>query len=138
MIDASATPLECQLSTIEYLLPTHELPGMMMSSHGRRGQGAAASQHSTSRVQSGAGPCIFLFVLDTVLNAAEDEVEFEKAKDAIQQMAGKIPANALVGFLSYGKMINVWEVSFQDMSKSYAFQGHRLYNARQVDRLLLV
>eukprot|EP00392_Amoebophrya_sp_AT5.2_P015534 g15740.t1 len=102
-ISETQKPQEAMFTTIEYLLP------------------------NTSVM-----PPVFLFVLDTSLNNSEDEPEFEKAKEALQQIMQTMPATSLVGFITFGTLVNVHELGFQELAKSYAFRGTKGYNAQQV------
>ncbi|CAD7958275.1 unnamed protein product [Amoebophrya sp. A120] len=108
-LSEQSLPLECQLSTIEYILPNQR-----------------------------SNPPLFLFVLDRALNNAEDELEFEKAKDALQEVFTLLPPTALVGFITFGHLVQVFELRFEDLPKSYAFSGAKPYTAAQVSRQLFL
>ena len=72
-ITETQLPQEKQHTTIEYVLPN-------------------------TRVL----PPVFLFVMDTALNSAEDEAEFEKAKETIQQTMQTMPSVGGGGLSSPG------------------------------------
>ena len=73
-------------------------------------------------------PPAFLFVLDTALIDAE----LEQMKDSVLQAITMMPANALVGLVTFGTMCYVHELGFADMPKSYAFRGNKELNASNV------
>ena len=43
-----------------------------------------------------------------------------------------LPPNALVGLITYGKMVQVHELAAEGISKSYVFRGTKDLNAKQV------
>ena len=51
-------------------------------------------------------PPIFLFVVDTCL----DEDELAPLKESLQMSLSLLPSNALVGLITYGKMVQVCRV----------------------------
>ena len=104
-ISEQCLPAECQKSTIEYVLPP---------------------------ATGSCAPPAFLFVLDSALNQLSDEAEFLKAKDVLQQTLQSMPQNALVGFITYGTMVNVHEVGCADIVKSFAFRGTKQHSKAQV------
>lgn len=73
-------------------------------------------------------PPVFLLVLDIAL--IEDELD--SAKDSLQQSLAMMPQNALVGFVTFGAMCYVHEVSASTMPRSFAFRGSKEFTAQQV------
>merc|ERR1719461_495721 len=75
-------------------------------------------------------PPVFLLVLDI----AVIEEELEQAKDSLQQSLAMLPQNALVGFITFGAMVYVHELSATVLPKAYAFRGGKPdgYTAQQV------
>jgi len=73
-------------------------------------------------------PPVFLLVLDIALI----EEELEQAKDSLQQSLAMMPQNALVGFITFGAMCYVHELSATALPKAYAFRGSKEYTAQQV------
>lgn len=73
-------------------------------------------------------PPVFLLVLDIALI----EEELEQAKDSLQQSLAMMPQNALVGFITFGNMCYVHELSSTALPKAYAFRGGKEYSAQQV------
>lgn len=105
-------PPEKQMTTIEYLLPAPPTP---------QGQ-----------VQEDTPAPVFLFVLDCSLNNIEDEAEFAQAKESLQQILQLMPSNSLVGLISMGALVNVHELGFSELPKSFAFRGTKSVSAQQV------
>ena len=66
-------------------------------------------------------------MLDTAINSAEDELEFMKAKETLQQVLQQMPPTTLVGAITYGSSVWVHELGFQEMSKSYALKGGKAH-----------
>lgn len=79
-----------------------------------------------------ATPPVFLFVMDT----AVDRDELESLRDSLQQSINLIPDDALVGFITFGTMVQVWELGFTDCPKSYVFRGTKGIPSDQVAGLL--
>merc|ERR1719221_801216 len=69
--------------------------------------------------QSQTCPPIFLIVLDIALI---DE-ELDQVKDSLQQSLAMMPQDALVGFITFGAMAYVHELSSTTLPKAYAFRG---------------
>lgn len=78
--------------------------------------------------QTVCNPPVFLMVLDIALI----EEELEQVKDSLQQSLAMMPQNALVGFITFGAMCYVHELSATALPKAYAFRGGKEYTAQQV------
>jgi len=78
--------------------------------------------------QVNCAPPVFLLVLDI----AVIEEELEQAKDSLQQSLAMMPQNALVGFITFGAMVYVHELSSVTLPKAYAFRGSKEYSAQKV------
>jgi protein transport protein SEC23 len=78
--------------------------------------------------QSVCNPPVFLMVLDVALI----EEELDQVKDSLQQSLAMMPQNALVGFITFGAMCYVHELSATALPKAYAFRGSKEYSAQQV------
>merc|ERR1719271_2327477 len=78
--------------------------------------------------QSVCNPPVFLMILDIALI----EEELEQVKDSLQQSLAMMPQNALVGFITFGAMCYVHELSATALPKAYAFRGSKEYSAQQV------
>ena len=94
-------------TTIEYILPT------------------SAEQKANSKP-------IFILMVDTAVSADE----MAELKDSLQQSINFIPEDALVGLITYGKMVFVHELGFTEMPKAYAFRGTKAVTAQQVSQQL--
>ncbi|XP_050068801.1 protein transport protein Sec23A isoform X1 [Anopheles maculipalpis] len=77
-------------------------------------------------------PPVFLFVVDTCM----DEEELTALKDSLQMSLSLLPANALVGLITFGKMVQVHELGTEGCSKSYVFRGTKDLNAKQIQDML--
>ncbi|GJT83226.1 transport protein Sec23-like protein [Tanacetum coccineum] len=64
---------------------------------------------------------VYVFMVDTCM--IEEELRF--AKFAVQQALNFLPENTLVGFVSFGTQVQVYELGCGDISKVYVFQGSK-------------
>lgn len=65
-----------------------------------------------------------------------DEEELDALKDSLQMSLSLLPPNALVGLITFGKMIQVHELGAEGCSKSYVFRGTKDLTAKQVQDML--
>jgi protein transport protein SEC23 len=77
-------------------------------------------------------PPVFVFVVDTCM---EDE-ELGALKDSLQMSLSLLPTNALVGLITFGKMIQVHELGTEGCSKSYVFRGTKDLTSKQIQDML--
>jgi len=82
--------------------------------------------------RSAAVPPIFLYVVDTCL----DEKNLAQLKDSILMSLTLIPENSLVGLITFGTTVQVFELAFADCPKSYVFRGSKDVTQKQVQQLL--
>lgn len=73
-------------------------------------------------------PPIYLLVVDTCM----DEEELGALKDSLQMSLSLLPPNALIGLITFGKMVQVHELGAEGCSKSYVFRGTKDLTAKQV------
>ncbi|GMS79302.1 hypothetical protein PENTCL1PPCAC_1477 [Pristionchus entomophagus] len=73
-------------------------------------------------------PPIFIFVVDTCMGADE----LKALKESIQTALSLLPANALVGLITYGRMVQLHELSTNGISRSYVFKGTKEVNPKQI------
>lgn len=66
-------------------------------------------------------PPVFLFVLDTCM--IEEEIGF--LKSALAQAIELLPEKSLVGLITFGTFVQVHELGFGQMPKSYVFKGSK-------------
>ena len=58
-------------------------------------------------------------------------------KESIQKVLTKLPENALVGFITYGKMVYIHELlGSSDFPRSFVFNGKKEYTPYQVCEIL--
>lgn len=77
-------------------------------------------------------PPIFVFVVDTCSN----EKEHQALKDLLVQTIATLPANALVGFLSFGSLIYLHELKVNNFPRSYVFSGNKTYSVSELVQML--
>ncbi|XP_068683716.1 protein transport protein Sec23A-like [Montipora capricornis] len=80
----------------------------------------------------GSGPLIYLIVLDTCM----DDEDFQAVKESLQMSLSLMPPNALVGLITFGKMVHVHELGCEGCSKSYVFRGTKELSAKQIQDML--
>ncbi|KAA8595212.1 hypothetical protein FQN60_012347 [Etheostoma spectabile] len=64
-------------------------------------------------------PLIFLYVVDTCL----EEEDLQALKESLQMSLSLLPPNALVGLITFGRMVQVHELSCEGIAKSYEMLG---------------
>lgn len=79
-----------------------------------------------------AGPPCFLLVVDTTV----EREELDKLKDSLQQSMSLMPEEALVGLITFGKMVQVHEMGFESCPRSYSFRGSKVYNSAHFQSML--
>lgn len=77
-------------------------------------------------------PPVFLFVVDTCM----DDEELGALKDSLQMSLSLLPSTALVGLITFGKMVQVHELGTEGCSKSYVFRGTKDLTAKQIQDML--
>ena len=86
-------------------------------------------------------PPVFLFLLDTCM---EDE-DLQAVKESLQMSLSLLPPNALVGLITFGRMVHVHELNTQmddgggtngGMSRSYVFRGTKELTTKQIQDML--
>lgn len=78
-------------------------------------------------------PPVFLYVVDTCM----DDEELAALKDSLTMSLSLLPPNALIGLITFGKMVQVHELSSSEgCSKSYVFRGTKDFTAKQVQEML--
>jgi protein transport protein SEC23 len=79
------------------------------------------------------GAPVFLFVIDTCTNHKD---ELQELADSIQQALNLLPTDSLVGLITYGTNVSVFEMASESIAKSYIFRGNREYTPGRVSELL--
>eukprot|EP01053_Blabericola_migrator_P004824 Blabericola_migrator_1__4823@NODE_2531_length_2639_cov_267_855754_g1583_i0_p1_GENE_NODE_2531_length_2639_cov_267_855754_g1583_i0NODE_2531_length_2639_cov_267_855754_g1583_i0_p1_ORF_typecomplete_len804_score146_28Sec23_trunk/PF04811_15/6_1e71Sec23_helical/PF04815_15/2_8e25Sec23_BS/PF08033_12/2_1e21Sec23_BS/PF08033_12/4_5e03Gelsolin/PF00626_22/1_1e04Gelsolin/PF00626_22/5_5e08zfSec23_Sec24/PF04810_15/1_8e07zfSec23_Sec24/PF04810_15/6_3e03VWA_3/PF13768_6/1_NODE_2531_length_2639_cov_267_855754_g1583_i len=75
-------------------------------------------EYALPNIQS-CGPPTYLFVVDVALF----EEELDSLKDSLQQILGLLPADAVVGLITFGSVVYIHELGFSECVKSYVFRG---------------
>ncbi|XP_067000933.1 protein transport protein Sec23A [Anabrus simplex] len=75
---------------------------------------------------------IFLFVVDTAL----DEDELNALRDSLQMSLSLMPPSAILGLITFGRMVQVHELGCEGCSKCYVFRGTKDLSPKQVPELL--
>uniref|UniRef100_A0A8C5UZ69 Protein transport protein SEC23 n=1 Tax=Microcebus murinus TaxID=30608 RepID=A0A8C5UZ69_MICMU len=75
-------------------------------------------------------PLIFLYVVDTCL----EEDDLQALKESLQMSLSLLPPDALVGLITFGRMVQVHELSCEGISKSYVFRGTKDLTAKQIQQ----
>ncbi|KAF5924961.1 hypothetical protein HPG69_008635, partial [Diceros bicornis minor] len=77
-------------------------------------------------------PLIFLYVVDTCL----EEEDLQALKESLQMSLSLLPPDALVGLITFGRMVQVHELSCEGISKSFVFRGTKDLTAKQIQDML--
>lgn len=77
-------------------------------------------------------PPIFVYVIDTAI----EEDGLQALKDTLVMSLSLLPANALVGLVTFGTNVAVHEIGYTECQKSYVFRGSKDYAAKQVQEML--
>ena len=75
-------------------------------------------------------PPIFLFVIDVCV----DDDELVSLKQSILDAIKNLPPNALIGLITFGRIVNLWEISGN--LRSYVFKGSKDYTPKQIQEWL--
>ena len=65
-----------------------------------------------------------------------DDEELGALKDSLQMSLSLLPPNALIGLITFGKMVQVHELGTDGCSKSYVFRGTKDLTAKQIQEML--
>jgi len=79
-----------------------------------------------------AGPPVFMFVVDV----CSPQEELAELADSLTQALNLLPPEALVGLVTYGANVNVFELGFEGVQKNYCFRGTKEYKANKVQEIL--
>ncbi|XP_057715831.1 protein transport protein Sec23A [Corythoichthys intestinalis] len=77
-------------------------------------------------------PLVFLYVVDTCM---EDE-DLQALKESLQMSLSLLPPTALVGLITFGRIVHVHELGCEGISKSYVFKGTKDLSAKQLQEML--
>lgn len=73
-------------------------------------------------------PLIFLYVVDTCL----EEEDLQALRESLQMSLSLLPPHALVGLITFGRMVQVHELSCEGVAKSFVFRGTKDLNSKQI------
>lgn len=73
-------------------------------------------------------PLIYLIVLDTCM----EEDDLQALKESLQMSLSLLPPNALIGLITFGRMVQVHELGCEGVSKCYVFRGTKDLTAKQI------
>lgn len=93
---------------------------------------SAASTVEYELSRPAALPPVFMFVIDL----CQDEENLAALRDALVVVVGMLPPNALVGIVTFGGMVQVYELGYAACSKTYVFRGTTDYTEKQVTEML--
>ncbi|XP_041469283.1 protein transport protein Sec23A-like [Lytechinus variegatus] len=79
-----------------------------------------------------SAPLIYLLVLDTCM----EEEDLQALKESLQMSLSLLPPNALIGLITFGRMVQVHELGCDGCSKSYVFRGTKDLTAKQIQDML--
>lgn len=72
-------------------------------------------------------PPVFLYVIDTCI----DDEEMTALKNSIEKSFAILPPNALVGLITFNRIISLWELNANNL-KAFVFQGTKDYTSKQI------
>eukprot|EP01065_Artemidia_motanka_P048976 TRINITY_DN8031_c6_g1_i1.p1 TRINITY_DN8031_c6_g1~~TRINITY_DN8031_c6_g1_i1.p1 ORF type:complete len:812 (+),score=269.74 TRINITY_DN8031_c6_g1_i1:71-2437(+) len=72
-------------------------------------------------VASPGNPPVFIFMLDVVQTVEE----LDAAKDALTQSLARLPENCMVGLVTFGRNVSVWELGSMDSVRAVVLAGER-------------
>lgn len=94
----------------------------------------ATCEYELQTVPSQGPPC-FLFVIDTCTAGGAKE-ELTELADSLTQALNLLPEDSLVGLITYGTNISVYELGSESISKAYVMRGSREYSPARLGELL--
>lgn len=77
-------------------------------------------------------PPIFMYVVDL----CQDEDNLKALKETLVISLSYLPPNALVGLITYGSIVQVYDMGASTVNKSYIFRGDKDYSEKQVADML--
>ncbi|XP_019734052.1 protein transport protein Sec23A isoform X2 [Hippocampus comes] len=77
-------------------------------------------------------PLVFLYVVDTCM----EEEDLQALKESLQMSLSLLPPTALVGLITFGRIVHVHELGCEGISKSYVFKGTKDLSAKQLQEML--
>ena len=89
---------------------------------------------STILTRQQSSTLIFLFVIDTCL----DEEDLQAVKESLEMFLSLLPPNALIGLITYGRMVHIHELGCERISKSCFFRENKDVTPKKLQEILLL
>ncbi|AFZ79676.1 Sec23/Sec24 domain containing protein [Theileria equi strain WA] len=105
-ISPNNLPLELTNLTMEYIIP--------------------------SNVTGGVFPPTFIFLIDTCI----PQEELDQLKDSLQQVISMLPGDVNVGFITFGSVIKVHDLSETEIPRCFVLRGNVEHKADYIKRVL--
>lgn len=77
-------------------------------------------------------PSIFVLVVDTCMS----QDELKALKESIQTALSLMPADALVGLITYGRMVQLHELNIKGITRSFVFKGTKEVTQKQIKDII--
>ena len=77
---------------------------------------------------------VYFFVVDSCCS----EKQHQELKNLLLKAIAAVPENAIVGFITFGTILYVHQVAFEETPRSFLFNGKRNYTAEQLTSMLHV
>jgi len=77
-------------------------------------------------------PPIFLFVVDTCISGDE----LKALKESLTTALSLLPADAFVGLITFGRMVEVHELNVKGIARSYVFKGAKEVTQKQIHDII--
>lgn len=76
---------------------------------------------------------IFLYVIDTCLDSEEELIAL---RENLLISLSLLPPSCLVGIITFGTMVQIHEIGYQEFAKSYVFRGTKDYTKTHLQTML--
>ncbi|XP_073013289.1 protein transport protein SEC23 E-like [Typha latifolia] len=127
-VDFAAKIWICPLCFSRNHFPPHYAAISESNVPGELYQQCSTVEYAPDAAASSTPPPVFLFVVDTCV--LEEELEF--VKSAMRRAIGLLPDHALVGLVTFGTQVHLYELGFSDLSKIYVFRGTKEISKDQI------
>lgn len=77
-------------------------------------------------------PPVFFFVIDL----CQDDDNLKALKETLIVSLSLLPPNALVGLITFGTMVQVYDLGSEAIKRSYIFRGDKEYTDKQISQML--
>lgn len=91
-------------------------------------------EYSTGRLSK--FPPIFFYVVDTCFVDEDLEDAYKSLKESLVISLSLLPENSLVGFISFGKNVQIHDLSSEGIGKQHTFNGGKEYTLEQIQKSL--